>query len=69
MTISISGVAAGSPDHALVITDRIHGPSVLQCPGSFSIAVWKGSPVLLTEAGDPTEWVVVPKEDVAHKAP
>lgn len=64
MTISISGTASGSPDHTLVITDRVCRLGVLQCPGNFSIAVWKGNPVLLTEAGDPTEWVVVPKASV-----
>jgi len=61
MTISISGTAAGSPDHTLVISAPMTMRWNVQCPGSFSVNVWKGSPLLLTEAGDPTEWVVVPK--------
>lgn len=65
MTISINGTASGSPDHTLVITSPGAVSQVIQCPGSFSDAVWKGKPLLLTEAGDPTEWMVVPKGEIA----
>lgn len=66
MTISISGSTGGTPDHKLLSSsiDSPSGPVEHAVPAAFSFSVWKGHPVLLQEAGDPTEWVVVDKKSI-----
>lgn len=51
MTISISGVATGAPDHKLEIVQGGVVRQTVEMGGSFSTAVWAGAPIVLREAG------------------